>query len=102
MMLKCYHIKNRSFRILRGNISAVKALVVRVLGSTPAARFEFSLVEADGPRRFFTLEDSPDMTYTAISGTSASELTAGLGFYLREYCNMTIGWPRGGGRSDCC
>ena len=32
-----------------------------------------------------------------ISGTSAAELTAGLGYYMREYCNMTIGWPRGGG-----
>jgi len=32
-----------------------------------------------------------------VSGTSASELGAGIGWYLRHYCNMTLGWPRGGG-----
>eukprot|EP00662_Eupelagonemidae_sp_cell21_P052682 gene52681-50565_t len=33
----------------------------------------------------------------SISATGANELTAGLGYYLRQHCNMTIGWPRGGG-----
>ena len=32
-----------------------------------------------------------------IAGTTVSELTAGVGYYLRQYCNMTIGWKRGGG-----
>jgi hypothetical protein len=32
-----------------------------------------------------------------ITGTSASELTGGLGVYLREHCQMTFGWARGGG-----
>ena len=29
--------------------------------------------------------------------TGANEISAGLGFYLREHCSMVIGWPRGGG-----
>ncbi len=33
----------------------------------------------------------------AVRGTTASELTAAIGIYFRDYCNMTIGWPRGGG-----
>ena len=32
-----------------------------------------------------------------IDATTASELAFGVGHYLREYCNMTIGWTRGGG-----
>jgi hypothetical protein len=31
-----------------------------------------------------------------ITGTSISEITAGLGFYLKEYCNFTIEWSTGG------
>lgn len=31
-----------------------------------------------------------------ITGTSMSEITAGLGFYLKEYCNFTIEWSTGG------
>jgi hypothetical protein len=32
-----------------------------------------------------------------ITGSGANEVSAGLGFYLREHCSMVIGWPRGGG-----
>lgn len=32
----------------------------------------------------------------AITATSVSELTAGVGYYLKEYCNMTIEWSTGG------
>jgi len=33
----------------------------------------------------------------SIAGTSASQLTAAIGVYFRDYCNMTFGWKRGGG-----
>lgn len=33
----------------------------------------------------------------AITASGVNELSAGLGVYLREVCNMTIGWERGGG-----
>lgn len=32
----------------------------------------------------------------AITATSASELTAGLGYYFKHYCNFTIEWSTGG------
>ena len=45
----------------------------------------------------FTLADAGQTV--AVTGTSASELTAGIGAYFRDYCNMTIGWVRGGGNN---
>lgn len=33
----------------------------------------------------------------AVAATSNAELTLGLGEYLRHFCNLTFGWPRGGG-----
>ena len=43
----------------------------------------------------FTIADSSNGTKLVITATSASELTGGLGVYLREHCHMTIGWRRG-------
>ena len=43
----------------------------------------------------FTTANAEDGT-VAIAGTSASELTFAIGEYLREDCNMSIGWARGG------
>ena len=44
----------------------------------------------------FTIADLPDGK-TRVTGTTASELTGGVGVYLREHCGMTVGWVRGGG-----
>ena len=33
----------------------------------------------------------------SISASGTNELAAGLGHYLREFCDCVIGWPRGGG-----
>jgi alpha-N-acetylglucosaminidase len=46
---------------------------------------------------YFTIFDLPTTQQIAVAATTASELSAGVGWYLRERCNMTIGWPRGGG-----
>ena len=87
---------------LRGSTDAVTALLERVLPGS-ASHFELSIVpglRCPGTRNIaacFTLTDAPGGGKTAVAGTSASELTGGLGVYLREYCNMTIGWERGGG-----
>jgi alpha-N-acetylglucosaminidase len=43
----------------------------------------------------FTTSNGADGT-VVIAGTSASELTFAIGEYLREDCNMSIGWKRGG------
>jgi hypothetical protein len=42
----------------------------------------------------FSITDGPSDT-TVITGTGASELASGVGYYLREHCNMVIGWKRG-------
>ena len=101
---------------LSGDVAAVRALIDRLLPpssaiqSTPAAsdHFDLQLLGSDGEcapnvaSPCFSLADTSDRdnggsSRIQIKGTRASELTAGLGFYLRHYCNMTIGWPRGGG-----
>jgi hypothetical protein len=32
-----------------------------------------------------------------VQASTASEATAAVGVYLRDFCNLTVGWPRGGG-----
>ena len=89
---------------LRGNASAVAALLERVLGPGSSAHFDLSLAPACSPgvgtsgaaSNCFTLADGEDGRIK-ITGTTASELTGGLGVYLREYCGLTFGWERGGG-----
>lgn len=82
----------------RGNVSAVYALLERVL---PGSSSHFYLSLEDGScgsvlPPCFLVADGPGGVVN-VSGTSASELTAGLGTYLRETCGMTFGWARGGG-----
>ena len=83
---------------LVGTVPAVAALLERVLPGS-SAHFELSLAptcpDIPAGKACFTLADSGDKV--AITGTTASELTGGVGIYLREYANMTFGWPRGGG-----
>lgn len=84
---------------LIGSVPAAQALLERVLPGS-SARFELSIApECPGipvGKACFALVDGAGRDTTQISGTSASELTGGIGFYLREYCNITVGWPRGG------
>ena len=46
----------------------------------------------------YVMSDAPGGK-VAIVATGASELTFAVGEYLRQQCNMTIGWPRGGGNN---
>lgn len=50
------------------------------------------------PAGRFTLADAADGK-VAITGATASDVSAGMGHYLMEYCNLTFGWPRGGGQN---
>ena len=85
---------------LIGNVSAVTALLERVLPGS-SGHFELSISPTcpgvPNGKACFTISDSSSGTKTVVTGTSASELTAALGFYLREFCQMTFGWVRGGG-----
>lgn len=80
------------------DVSAAYALLERVL---PGSSSHFTLATADGncgtlQPPCFSMSDAVNGTI-AITGSSVSEVTAATGLYLREWCNMTIGWPRGGG-----
>jgi alpha-N-acetylglucosaminidase len=83
---------------LVGDVSAVYAMIERVI---PGASDHFSLslspncAGVQSGTNCFTLTD--DGSKIAITGTTASEITGGVGVYLREYCGMTVGWVRGGG-----
>ena len=85
---------------LVGEVSAVYELIDRVLSNSSTGHpFRLLLTERSSTSDdlFFQLQDDPDGSSILIKGTSANELSAGVGWYLRHYCNMTIGWPRGGG-----
>ena len=80
----------------RGSAAAVYALLERLY---PGASPSFALtLDAACPTAAacFTLAGGAGGA-VAIAGTTASELSAGLGAYLRDYLNATVGWPRGGG-----
>ena len=85
---------------LRGDLQAVADLIDRVLPSPASSIFDLQIVDnqdcAPGiSPPCFSLADKDQAL--VVKGTTASELTAGLGHYFRHFCNMTIGWPRGGG-----
>jgi len=83
----------------RGNVQAVYDLLDRVL---PDSKEHFKLTFVDFclggvAAPCYSLSDVSGKV--AIVATGASELTTGLGYYFRQYCNMTTGWPRGGGNN---
>jgi len=77
----------------QGNASAVYDLLERVL---PGSSAHFELTLAPAAQASFTLSDGAGGKVTVV-GTTASELSAGAGYYLQQLCGMTVGWPRGGG-----
>lgn len=88
---------------------AAAELIARVLGNDAVEHFELKLL-ADGQRCVhspnnnrtaiqppcFALADVPSGKLR-VEASSMSELTYGIGYYLRFYCAMTVGWPHGGG-----
>ena len=78
-----------------GNVSAVYDLLDRVLPAGSSEHFDLSL--GAGCLSGFVLADSAASGKVQISGATASDLSAGVGYYLMEYANLTFGWPRGGG-----
>ena len=83
---------------LPGNAAAVSALLERKI---PGASQQFALEVAPGvcgpvPSLCFRLADTKGGRISVV-GSTASELSAGVGHYLREYCNMSMGWERSGG-----
>ncbi len=81
---------------LRGDVASVYDLLERVIPGS-SSHFSLSFDTNGSEAAFYRLADISETGQVGISGTGASELTAGVGWYLREICNMTFGWPRGGG-----
>ena len=81
-----------------GTAQAVEDLLDRRL---PGAKEHFTLsIDTSGcagnvAPPCFSISDGDGGT-TMITATGASELASGVGYYMREYCNMVIGWKRGG------
>eukprot|EP00054_Salpingoeca_dolichothecata_P021142 m.134725 g.134725 ORF g.134725 m.134725 type:complete len:843 (-) comp23882_c0_seq1:267-2795(-) len=76
---------------------AAMAVAERVLGAPAAANFKFGIKgDCGSAPRCFQLSASSDNTIL-IEGPTANEMTKGLGFYLRTYCNMSFTWQRSGG-----
>ena len=71
------------------------ALLERLLpGASDAFHLELSTSAKD---LCFTVSDRGGQV-SVVAG-DVSLLTAGVGYYLREHVNLTVGWPRGGGSS---
>src|SRR5262245_24826178 len=87
---------------LQGSISAVYDLLERVIPGS-SGHFALSFTNTCGSSCYIMKDSGNQLSVSGtfskycsvlkISGTSVSELTAALGEYFREFCNMTIGWP---------
>ena len=53
--------------------------------------------DALAPPCFVLTDGGPGGAPLSLAASGVSELAAGLGHYLREFANQTVGWPRGGG-----
>ena len=85
-----------------GDVEAVYGIVERLFGPEALNNFTFSKSSVPGCELpDSTSENCANVVASngkvAIVGSGANEISAGLGFYLRDVCNLTIGWPRGGG-----
>ena len=83
---------------LKGTVAAAYDVVERLI---PHSKSHFALSIVSGCAGIpantpcYIISNGVEGT-VGIAATSASELTFAIGEYLRQDCNMTIGWPRGG------
>jgi alpha-N-acetylglucosaminidase len=69
------------------------ALLERAL---PGSSSHFTLKLSDAHASCFAIDDN-GLGGIAITAGDVSLLSAGIGYYLRDRAQLTIGWPRGGG-----
>jgi alpha-N-acetylglucosaminidase len=70
-------------------------MVERTLGAPAAGTFHLSIDNGTGCSACFTVESTGGTV--AVSGSTASELSYGVGWYLKRYVNMSFAWQRAGG-----
>ena len=90
-------VKHNNNALLKntGTGQAVYDMLDRTLPGSKA-HFTLSIIPSAIGESQVTLSDDSGGKIR-IDATTASELAFGVGHYFREYCNMTIGWRRGGG-----
>ena len=73
----------------------VADLLERLLPNS-SAHFQLRL---SGTPSCFSIDDVGDLPghQIVVNGGDVATIAAGVGYYLRERANITIGWPRGGG-----
>lgn len=83
------------------SVASVLAVIERLLPGG-SAHFQLSLSSSNSktqPACFSITDEVGGGSRISISASDVSTLSAGVGYHLREHCNMTIGWARGGGSS---
>ena len=89
-----------------GDLEPVRGVISRVLGPEFVPAFELSveptLCDVGAPHGCFALRPGSGATTSVqVAGSSVSELTAGVGHYLRTVCNASLSWQgTGGNRVD--
>ena len=91
-------------RVLPGTSASFELKIAPCKGAnTTVVDSEYGPADANAPK-CYTVSDIAAADSAAngaaviqIVASGPNELASGLGAYLREACNMTIGWPRGGG-----
>ncbi|MBQ1913283.1 MAG: alpha-N-acetylglucosaminidase N-terminal domain-containing protein, partial [Bacteroidales bacterium] len=70
------------------DVKEARALAGRVLEGPGVRQLEFRKAETGAD--FFRIASQDDKT--VITGNNANSMATGLGYYLRHYCHIDIGW----------
>ncbi len=70
------------------DVREARALAGRVLEGSGVSHIQFRKISAEAD----TFRIESDGGKVIISGNNANSMATGLGYYLRHYCNISIGW----------
>ena len=70
------------------DVREARALAGRVLEGSGVSHIQFRIISAEADT--FRIESEGGKVI--ISGNNANSMATGLGYYLRHYCNISIGW----------
>lgn len=65
--------------------------------SSTSAKHGWFCMEQEKERKKSEISDGNNDNRIVVMASSVSELSYGIGYYLRYYCNVTLGWDRVGG-----
>ena len=70
------------------DVKEARALAGRILDGPGVKQLEFR--KAESGKDFFRIES--EARKVVITGNNANSMATGLGYYLKHYCNISIGW----------